>query len=65
MKNLIYKLSLAIHSLRNEEGQDLVEYALIVALIAFAVTAGMHTLASDINAAFTGIGSELTSATAA
>ena len=36
-----------------EDGQDLVEYALIVALIAFAATAGMKTLATGINTAFT------------
>jgi pilus assembly protein Flp/PilA len=35
-----------------EDGQDLVEYALIVALVAFAATAGMKTLASGINTAF-------------
>lgn len=43
----------------NEEGQDLVEYALVVALIALAATAGMRTLASDINSAFTGVGTTL------
>jgi pilus assembly protein Flp/PilA len=42
-----------------EEGQDLVEYALVVALIALAATAGMNTLASDISAAFTSIGNTL------
>ncbi len=42
-----------------EEGQDLIEYALLVALIAFAATAGMKTLATDINTAFSGIGSTL------
>jgi pilus assembly protein Flp/PilA len=47
-----------------EDGQDLIEYALVVALIAFAATAGMNTLAADINAAFTGIGTQLTAATA-
>jgi pilus assembly protein Flp/PilA len=35
-----------------DDGQDLVEYALVVALIAFAATAGMKTLASGINTAF-------------
>jgi pilus assembly protein Flp/PilA len=45
-----------------EEGQDLVEYALVVALIALAATAGMNTLASDISAAFTGIGGTLNTA---
>jgi pilus assembly protein Flp/PilA len=46
--------------LLGEEGQDLIEYALVVALIAFAATAGMSTLATALNAAFTGIGSTLT-----
>jgi pilus assembly protein Flp/PilA len=46
-----------------EEGQDLIEYALVVALIAFAATAGMNTLATDINAAFTSIGATLTTYT--
>jgi pilus assembly protein Flp/PilA len=45
------------------EGQDLIEYALVVALIAFAATAGMSTVAGDINAAFSNIGSKLTSYT--
>jgi pilus assembly protein Flp/PilA len=49
--------------IRREEGQDLIEYALVVALIAFAATAGMNTLATDINTAFTAIGTTLTSYT--
>jgi pilus assembly protein Flp/PilA len=43
-----------------EEGQDLIEYALVVALIAFAATAGMNSLATAINAAFVSIGNTLT-----
>jgi pilus assembly protein Flp/PilA len=50
------------HLIAREEGQDLIEYALVVALIAFAATAGMTTLAQDINNAFIGIGTELTNA---
>ena len=46
-----------------EEGQDLIEYALVVALIAFAATAGMNTLATGINTAFTNIGTKLTTYT--
>jgi pilus assembly protein Flp/PilA len=46
----------------NEDGQDLVEYALIVALIALAATAGMSTLATAINSGFTTLGSTLTGA---
>jgi pilus assembly protein Flp/PilA len=44
-----------------QEGQDLIEYALVVSLIAFAATAGMNVLATDINLAFTNIGTTLTS----
>ena len=47
--------------LTEEEGQDLVEYALVVALIALAATAGMHSLATAINGAFTTVGTSLTS----
>ena len=46
--------------LKEDEGQDLIEYALVVALIAFAATAGMSTVATNINAAFTKIGSKVT-----
>lgn len=42
-----------------DEGQDLVEYALVVALIALGATAGMNALATDINNAFSSVGSLL------
>ena len=48
--------------LTREEGQDLIEYALVVALIALAATAGMNSLATSINNAFTSLGTTLTSA---
>ena len=60
MKNCITKFHLAIINLRNEEGQDLVEYALLIALIAFACTSGMGHLATSINAAFNSIAGKLT-----
>jgi pilus assembly protein Flp/PilA len=44
---------------RDESGQDLIEYALVAALIAFGAVTTMQTLASDINIAFSGIGSKL------
>jgi pilus assembly protein Flp/PilA len=44
-----------------EDGQDLIEYALMVALIALAVTAGMHSLATAINNGFSTLGTTLTS----
>lgn len=46
-----------------EEGQDLVEYALVVAVIALAVTAGMHSIASGLSTIFTTVGSTISSAT--
>ena len=44
---------------RDEAGQGLVEYLLILALVAFAATAGMGVLASGLNSAFSAIGSVL------
>jgi len=47
----------------DESGQDLIEYALVVALIAFAAAAGMSSVATQINSAFTNIGTKLTTYT--
>ena len=44
-----------------EEGQDLVEYALVVALVALGASAGMAQLASAIGTVFSNISSQLTS----
>ena len=44
---------------RDEAGQGLVEYLLILALVAFAATAGMGSLASGLNSAFSAISSIL------
>ena len=60
MKDKLLMLSVKLQILKDESGQDLIEYALVVALIAFAATAGMSTLASDINSAFGHIGTKLT-----
>ena len=48
----------------DESGQDLIEYALVAALIAFAAVAAMQTLAKQINNAFSTIGNKLTSSMA-
>ena len=42
---------------RDDMGQGLVEYMLIVALVSFAGAAGMRILASGLNTAFSEIGS--------
>jgi len=44
---------------RSTEGQDLVEYALVVALIAFGAVAAMQGLATEINTAFNTISNDL------
>ncbi len=62
MNNLFLKLYIKIQALLSQdEGQDLIEYALIVALIALACTAGMKALATAINTGFTNLGTTLTS----
>jgi pilus assembly protein Flp/PilA len=60
-QKLLVKAQVALASLKNEDGQDLVEYALVVALVAFAATAGMKTLASGLNLAFSNIAATLNS----
>lgn len=60
---MLLKLFVKLQDLASrEEGQDLVEYALVVALVAFGATAGMKTLATGLNTAFTTISSTLASA---
>jgi pilus assembly protein Flp/PilA len=65
MNDLMLKMYVKMQTLMaNEEGQDLVEYALVVALIAFGAVAGMRVLSSEINTAFNTISSELASSLA-
>lgn len=40
----------------SEDGQDLVEYAILLALIALGATASMNSLANQISTAFTTVG---------
>lgn len=61
MTDLMNKMYLTAKNLiEREEGQDLVEYALVVALIAFGAITGMGFLAKGINNAFSGIATTLT-----
>ena len=63
MHDTMLKLYIKLQNLMaREDGQDLVEYALIVALIALAATVTMKTLGTDISAAFTTISGKLTTA---
>ena len=46
-----------------EEGQDLVEYALLVVLVALAAVTAMSSLASNISSAFANASAKLTTTT--
>ena len=56
MNTMLLKLYVKFQGLMShEEGQDLVEYALVVALIALGATASMKGLASVISSSFANI----------
>ena len=60
MNTILINLHIKFQDLINrEEGQDLVEYALVVALIAFGATAGMKALATGLNTSFNGLSTTL------
>jgi pilus assembly protein Flp/PilA len=62
MNSLMLKIFVKMQSLMvREEGQDLVEYALTVALVAFGATAALQTVGQGLNSAFTNISSTLAS----
>jgi pilus assembly protein Flp/PilA len=68
MKNTILKLYVKMQVLKDafvldESGQDLVEYALVVSLIALGATASMSALATSFSTAFSRVGSKMTTYT--
>jgi pilus assembly protein Flp/PilA len=54
--------TLLVHLWKDEDGQDLTEYALLLALVALGAIAAMSTLGSAINSAFSGATSTLNNA---
>jgi pilus assembly protein Flp/PilA len=60
MKDKLLKLSVMFRILKDENGQDMIEYALVVALIGFVATAGLSSVAAAVNLAFTHIGTKMT-----
>jgi pilus assembly protein Flp/PilA len=63
MNTMLIKLYVKLQDLMNrEEGQDLVEYALVVALVAFGATAALKTLGTGLNSVFGNISTTLASA---
>jgi pilus assembly protein Flp/PilA len=60
MRDTLLKLYVKFQGLRNgEEGQDLVEYALLVALIALVCITGVNNVATAVNSVFTQISNSL------
>ncbi len=60
----LHKLHLKFRILiGSEEGQDLVEYALLCALLAFGIVSGMGAVAKGLDTAFSNISSTLGSYT--
>jgi pilus assembly protein Flp/PilA len=59
METIRYRLAALVN---DESGQDLIEYALIAAIIALGAITTMGTLATAITGAFTKIGTSLTNA---
>jgi pilus assembly protein Flp/PilA len=60
MNNLFLTLYVKLQSLMTrEEGQDLVEYALLVCLIALAAITGVNKVASAVTTVFSNISASL------
>ncbi|HUB52736.1 MAG TPA: Flp family type IVb pilin [Terracidiphilus sp.] len=60
MNNLFLNLLVRVQIFLNrEDGQDLVEYALLVALIALAAVSGVRNVATAVNKAFNSVSTSL------
>jgi pilus assembly protein Flp/PilA len=60
MNDMLLKLYVKFQGLRaSEEGQDLVEYALLVSLIALVCISGISSIATAVNTAFNAVSSSL------
>ncbi len=62
MVPFLHSLSFRLrHGLLATEGQDLIEYALLAALVSLGAVAGMQSVASDVSAAYTHIATKFNS----
>ena len=63
LNDKMLKLSIKIKALLSDDrGQDLVEYALVVAIIALGATVAMTSLSGEINTVFSNISTKLAAA---
>lgn len=63
MKDFLIKLSVKWQILKSENGQDLVEYALVMALMCFGATVALGTVATAISNIFTTLGTKISAVT--
>lgn len=60
MNTMLLKMYMKFEALKNgEEGQDLVEYALLVSLIALAAIVGVNDVATAVTSVFSTISNSL------
>jgi Flp pilus assembly pilin Flp len=59
MLSLYIKLQTLAEALLDERGQDLIEYVLVASLISLAAIIGVRSVATKVSAAFTTIGTKL------
>ena len=60
MNNLLLKLFINLQNLRkSEQGQDLVEYALLLTMVSLALVTGINGIAHAVNSVFSNVSSSL------
>jgi Flp pilus assembly pilin Flp len=60
MNNMFARIYLRLHDLqRDEQAQDLVEYALLLSLISLTLISGINGIATAVNSTFTSISASL------
>ena len=59
MNNFLLTVLVKFQGLRSEEGQDLVEYALLLTLISLTLISSISGIATAVNGAFSAISSSL------
>jgi Flp pilus assembly pilin Flp len=63
MRNTLLKVcvksKMLLDAIKEEHGQDLVEYAAVISLVVLGLTAGMNTLANGINSAMDSVGTKI------
>ncbi len=54
-------MTLLTRLVREEQGQDLIEYALLAIFVALAVTVGLKTITVGLNSGFSNLGTQVSS----